>query len=234
MRRRSCTGGKKLKLFTKRFFPAGNYTWVVPSGCVAIDVFLVGGGGSGSDGGAGGGGYTKTILSIPVSPGQPYPIIVGYGGGGQYQGIPGGPSKFGAHEALGGNNGIRTWEPFTQNGGDGGSGGGGGGGYGGISGTGGSDGSSGTEGYISTYRETYYGGQGQGTNTRDFGEATGKRNAGGGHGGISDYIEGSGSKYGGGGYGGGGGASWASTSSGGSPGAGGDGTVLLRYWAFEE
>ena len=33
---RSMMGKKKLQLFTKRFFPAGNYTWVVPRGCKAV------------------------------------------------------------------------------------------------------------------------------------------------------------------------------------------------------
>lgn len=59
---RSMMGKKKLQLFTKRFFPAGNYTWVVPRGCKEVDVFLVGGVGGGS-GDAGGGGYTKTFKS---------------------------------------------------------------------------------------------------------------------------------------------------------------------------
>ena len=52
---RSMMGKKKLQLFTKRFFPAGNYTWVVPRGCKEVDVFLVGGVGGGR-GDAGGGG----------------------------------------------------------------------------------------------------------------------------------------------------------------------------------
>ena len=42
--RRSMMGRKKLQLFTKRFYPAGNYTWIVPKGCREVDVFLVGGG----------------------------------------------------------------------------------------------------------------------------------------------------------------------------------------------
>lgn len=75
------------------------------------------------------------------------------------------------------------------------------------------------------------GGKGQGYTTRDFGEPTGKRNAGGGGadrnrdggmGGASDYTEGSGigqGNRGSGGYGGGGC---------GSNGTGGDGTVLIR------
>lgn len=36
---------REKKLFIKRFFPAGNYTWIVPKGCREVDVFLVGGGG---------------------------------------------------------------------------------------------------------------------------------------------------------------------------------------------
>lgn len=35
--------GKRKKLFIKRFYPAGNYTWIVPRGCTSVDVFLVGG-----------------------------------------------------------------------------------------------------------------------------------------------------------------------------------------------
>ena len=42
--RRSMMRRKKLQLFTKRFYPAGNYTWIVPKGCREVDVFLVGGG----------------------------------------------------------------------------------------------------------------------------------------------------------------------------------------------
>ena len=38
--RRSMMGRKKLQLFTKRFYPAGNYTWIVPKGCREVDVFL--------------------------------------------------------------------------------------------------------------------------------------------------------------------------------------------------
>lgn len=57
--RRSMMGRKKLQLFTKRFYPAGNYIWIVPKGCREVDVFLVGGGGAGHNGSGGGGGYTK-------------------------------------------------------------------------------------------------------------------------------------------------------------------------------
>lgn len=45
---------RELEDFIIRFYPAGNYTWTVPSGCREVDVFLVGGGceiyGGGGDG----------------------------------------------------------------------------------------------------------------------------------------------------------------------------------------
>lgn len=59
MRRRFEYKDRELEDFLIRFYPAGNYTWIVPEGCFSVDVFLVGGGGSGSSAG-GGGGYTKT------------------------------------------------------------------------------------------------------------------------------------------------------------------------------
>lgn len=81
---------REKKLFIKRFYPAGNYTWTVPAGCTEVDVFLVGGGGGAFDLSAGGGGYTKTYKNdtsgyrdgdaIRVTPGQSIPIIVGKGG----------------------------------------------------------------------------------------------------------------------------------------------------------
>ena len=224
---RSMMGKKKLQLFTKRFFPAGNYTWVVPRGCKEVDVFLVGGVGGGS-GDAGGGGYTKTFKSnnigwkdgnsIPVVSGQTIPITVGRGGNGVVSGFAydGGFSQF-------------MSSSYRANGGKGGSGGG--------PGNGGSDGGDGDLGEWTGDTA----GKGQGHTTRDFGESFGKRNAGGGSGqggkylpGISDYNEGKGMDGEGGsnaGKGGGGGAYRGPSSIGGD---GGDGTVLIRYWAYEE
>ena len=104
--RRSMMGRKKLQLFTKRFYPAGNYTWIVPKGCREVDVFLVGGGGAGHNGSGGGGGYTKTFKkdtsgwrdgdAISVAPGQSIPITVGKGGIGGYSEVApnGGYSQF--------------------------------------------------------------------------------------------------------------------------------------------
>lgn len=86
MRRRFEYKDRELEDFLIRFYPAGNYTWIVPDGCFLVDVFLVGGGGGGSSAG-GGGGYTKTFKSdnkgwkdgeaIAVKPGQSISITVG-------------------------------------------------------------------------------------------------------------------------------------------------------------
>ena len=236
MLRRRTIGSKKLVFFQKRFYPAGNYTWTVPAGCMWVDVFLVGGGCGGNRGYSdtgGAGGYTKTFKkdtsgwrdgdAIPVIPGQSISIRVGKGSSRSSNSTPpndGGYSQFlnSNYRAYGGS----MDGPWRS---DGGSGSGGGGS---IGGNGGSDGSNGSNG------SAHKGGIGQGHTTRDFGESSGKRNAAGGGGGgverygkagVSDYTEGKGSGVnGGGGYGGGGG----------SAGNGGDGTVLIRYWAYEE
>lgn len=241
MRRRFECKKRELEDFLIRFYPAGNYTWIVPDGCTLVDVFLVGGGGSGSSAG-GGGGYTKTFKSdnkgwkdgeaIAVEPGQSISITVGKGGERVYQaeqnvpGKKGGSSQFmsshytagggkGADKRKGGDGGSAGSSSYTQNGAsDGGN-------------------TNGEENGVI---------RGQGHTTRDFGESDGKRNAGGGsgesntgiafEGGISDYSEGSGtggptrgSGKGGGGYGGGGGGVRYSMV---YAGAGGDGTVLIR------
>lgn len=49
MLRRRTIGSKKLVFFQKRFYPAGYYTWTVPPGCTEVDVFLVGGGCGGNE-----------------------------------------------------------------------------------------------------------------------------------------------------------------------------------------
>lgn len=232
---------RKLLFFQKRFFPAGNYTWIVPPGCTEVDVFLVGGGGGGS-GDAGGSGYTKTFKSdnngwrdgnsIPVSAGETIQIIVGSGGKGAESGAAnnGGYSQFmnSSYRANGGKGGTQS------SGGNGGSGGG--------PGNGGTDGG---DGDVGNWTEDIAG-KGQGHTTKDFGESNGKINAGGGSGqmgnytpGYSDYQEGKGGNgeggasagKGGGGYGGGGGTYYGSGTLGGK---GGDGTVLIRYYAYQK
>lgn len=244
--RRRVLGQKDKTLFEKRFFPAGNYTWIVPPGCTEVDVFLVGGGASGSAAG-GGGGYTKTFKkavtgwrdgsAVSVTPRQSIPIVVGKGGAEVFQGVSNVPGLPGTYSQFLNNtyraNGGAGAQPYE-------------GGAGGSAGAFHWDGASvinvGSDGSNSTGHNKIA--HGQGHTTRDFGDATGKRNAGGGGGdtagpsnpgGISDYVEGSGGRSnistGGGGYGGGGaGCRYANTVSG----KGGDGTVLIRYWAYSE
>ena len=245
IRRRLLSATKKdIVLYTKRFYPSGTYYWTVPEGCTEVDVFLVGGGG-GCTGAShyykygAGGGYTKTYKSstsgwrdggaISVTPGQSISIRVGKGGS---NGSDGGYSQFmsSSYRANGGGGAYLESTDNAPFGYKAGSGGSGGGGfiYGSADVSGGSDGSDGLG---------QYPGLGQGHTTRDFGEYSGNRNAGGGGdeeagGGPSDYSEGSGEDRiggGGGGYGGGAGAS--DDVSYGT--AGGDGTVLIRYYAYE-
>lgn len=247
--RRLAIGGgqRRLVLKQERFFPAGTYTWSVPAGCESVDVFLVGAGGGcayhtlGVPAG-GGGGFTKTFKkdtagyrdgnAITVTPGQTIEIIVGAG----VSGANGGYSQFmsSLYRAKGGH--LSEWN------GDGNGGSGGVGTGRSTHSVGGSDGtgSGGTSG--------------QGHTTRDFGEPNGKRNAGGGASaynrsggetskpGTSDYTEGSGegsnessslhpgwsAGLGGGGYGGGAGGNASGKAT-----RGGDGTVLIRYYAYE-
>lgn len=254
-RRLAIGGGRPLVLKQERFFPAGTYAWVVPAGCTEVDVFLVGGGGGAADAAAGGGGFTKTFKkdtsgwrdgdAVPVTPGEAIQIIVG-GGGVSYARNPatggtGGYSQFknSNYIANGGGGGIHMGSGKSIFPGSGGSG---------APETGGRPGSDGKDGTATSGTP----GKGQGHTTRDFGESTGKRNAGAGgynrgatnSGGASDYTEGTGGSmrgsnnnvnvpkigYGGGGYGGGAGGCAYSTS---TSGGGGDGTVLIRYYAYE-
>ena len=199
---------------------------------VLVDVFLVGGGGGGGSkgtsdgGGGGGGGYTNTGV-VRIKKGQSYEIVVGDGGAAATDGEA--STAFGAI-AYGGNSGK------SYTGGNGGSGGGAGGYSSSLAGTaGGSNGSVGTSLWGA-------GGSGQGTNTREFGESTGKlySGGGGGAGGYNTSTGGTGSN-GAGGSGGGkaGGSSDASaeanTGGGGggenawkAAGKGGSGIVIIR------
>jgi hypothetical protein len=214
----------------------GNNNWIVPVTSGTVDVFLVGSGGNGNQGG-GGGGYTKTFLNISVTQGQSIPVFIGMGGTGNRY------AEFlnSTYRADGGGQGTGS----VYSGYSGGSGGGGHGWRSGVNpvdgGAGGSNGGNGGAG------NNQGGGSGQGTTTRDFGEPTGLRNAGGGGGGtslntlnggaggISDYSNGSGTSSGtgnsrgrgGGGYGGGGGGNGEQNT---NSGAGGDGTCMIRYY----
>lgn len=99
MRRRFENKDRELEDFIIRFYPAGNYTWVVPDGCFSVDVFLVGGGG-----------YTKTFKSdskgwkdgeaIAVKPGQSISITVGKGGAEVYQAEQNSPGKDGGYSQF--------------------------------------------------------------------------------------------------------------------------------------
>lgn len=180
-----------------------------------IDIFCVGGGGKGgymanpsipTGAGGGGGGYTKTLKNYDILGG----VIVTIGDGStnfsttssiQY----GETTSFGSIlSAAGGQSAYHTASgegTNAINGGNGGSGGGSGASTGAtVAANGGSDGSNGNVGIINNYSPKA--GTGQGTTTREFGEATGKLYAGGGGGGItSNTLEVSSGGLGGGGNG---------------------------------
>lgn len=272
-RRRFHSKGRELTLYTKRFYPAGTYTWIVPQGCTSVDVFLVGAGAAGQNAIGGGGGYTKTYKSssdgwkdgdaIKVTPGQSIQVIVGKGmlstevpddssNGGHWCYITNQKqanySQFmnSNYRAEGGWTGGWINEEWTYHSGDGGSGGS-------------------TEAYNNAkagidgngdqnYRISGTKSTGQGHTTRDFGESSSPRNAGGGGTTYSNmswtisHSEGKGGDtsnnsstggltyYGGEGYGGGGACfSYYATNETGQymrGGNGGDGTVLIRYYAY--
>lgn len=227
MKRRAILGNRKLQLFTKRFFPAGNYTWTVPPGCTEVDVFLVGAGAGGKYAG-GGAGYTKTLKkdatgwrdggAISVNPGELINITVGKGG---QSGVAGGYSEFknSSYRANGGGPSQPSSHPVS--GGDGGSGGGA---YGNDStkNNRGVDGGNG-KGSTVTGHGASYGGVGQGHTTRAFGESNGELFASGGYAVSGAYAESVVKNTGNGGNGDGLGGN-----------AGADGIVLIRYWAYEE
>ncbi len=114
---------------------------------------------------AAGGGYTTTQINVSVTVGTQYTISIGAGGLG----------GTGDSNASGKDGGNTTAFGATANGGKtgttktlGGDGGSGGAGYSG--GSGGIDGTDGTDGEY----DSWAGGKGQGTTTREFAESTGK------------------------------------------------------------
>ena len=153
---------------------------------LVVDLFLVGGGGGGNVGG-GGSGYTKTFKQVTLRHGDRITVEIGAGGTGVAHPIAhagaGGTTKFSTYEAAGGLGGD------GYKGGDGGSGGGAGvntNTSGIVSGAAGCDGSNGGN---TTYSgSSYYGGKGQGTTTREFGELGNPLHAGGG---VGAYVKGS-------------------------------------------
>lgn len=169
-----------------KFFTSGvlNFTSLKQR---SLDVFCLGGGGSPSDSGytalgGGGGGYTTTQKGVVAATNTDYQIVVGAGG--TAAGVAGGlSSAFGTVA----NGGRATVDKTTNSYGgcDGGSGGGAAnysGNY--PAGDGGSDGNDGGDGLSSSNSSGYLGkgGTGQGTTTREFGEANGTLYAGGGAG----------------------------------------------------
>lgn len=230
---------------TQTFTASGTFT--VPYGVNAVDVFLVGGGGGGSryphpgsyGGGGGGGGYTKTVKTIPVTPGSNCPIVVGAGGsGGTYNAnVPGGTGGTSSITVAGttrsSSGGQGGGNGTGNNGGAGGSGGGYSCGGGSLGSTGGSNGSNGGGGG---------GGVGQGTTTMSFEETSGTPYAGGGGGGGKSSPSASGGYSGGGSGGsysswggsgtsntGGGGGGWGANDYNYGAGSGGSGIVIIRW-----
>ncbi len=160
-----------------------------------IDLFMVGGGGGGGDFtgnagssalGGGGGGYTRTVRRVSVQANTNILVTVGAGGA---VNSDGGSTAFGTEYAvIGGKTAVRYSSSNTTHlkGGSGGSGGGGAVISNSDYGAGGYDGNDGEVGYGLS---NIYGGTGQRTTTKEFGDTTKKLYAGGGGGGR--YIAGS-------------------------------------------
>ena len=150
-----------------KFLSSGTFT---PLKDMVIDAFLVGGGGASASNycGYGGAGYTTTVRSVVVAANTAYPIVVGAAGTQTYtvQSDGGTSSAFSA-VANGGHHSVSGDKTRKKTGANGGSGGGG------QYADGGTDGSDGATGDTA-------GGKGQGTTTREFGEADGDLYASGG------------------------------------------------------
>ena len=125
----------KEEVYGEQIFTSSG-TFTVPEGVTHIDVFLVGGGASGgvykqndlvySCGGAGG--YTRTITSLPVTPGSEHEVIIGSGGpsgdmitrdtsNGTYYGSAGGNTSFDGYICKGGYPSSYNTSGFVCNGG---------------------------------------------------------------------------------------------------------------------
>lgn len=199
-----------------KFLTSGTLRFLVAPDSTTIDLCLVGAGGgvaNASGKGGAGGGYVANYTSITPVVGTDYPVVIGAGTAG---GAGGATSAFG-----------RTANGAPSNNSDvGGSGGSGGGGYGGAyGGAGGSNGSNGAAG------QSQPGGAGQGTTTREFGDASGALYGPGGGGGSSTASAGGvGGETGGGrGAGGNTGGGLVSTDGAANTGAGGGGNGYGSY-----
>lgn len=167
-----------------KFTSSGVLDWLGED--TEVDIFLVGGGGGGAVAG-GGSGYTHTEKRVTIHKNERITVIVGSGGAGVSaagSGKTGGTTSFGSYQALGGNG------AHTYTGGDGGSGGGAGVNTNTSGVRSGSAGCDGSNGGNTSYSSIYPGGKGQGTTTREFGEAGNPLHAGGG---VGAYVSGKGS-----------------------------------------
>ena len=142
-----------------KFLNSGTLTLNCPT---TVDIFLVGGGSA-----KGGSGYTKTFKNINLDGGTKYEITVGVGGT---------TSTINGTDSIFKLNSLTSYIAKAGNGEIGGSGAG----TAGYTYPGGRGGSDGSDGY--TYQNSKDN-KGQGTTTREFGEATGELYAGGGGGG---------------------------------------------------
>lgn len=163
-----------------KFLSSGTFT---PLKNMVVDAFLVGGGGGKSwvFCGGGGSGYTTTVRSVVLAANTSYPIVVGAAGtngnNSNLTSTNGGTTSAFSAVAAGGKGSNRGYTSHKEPGADGGTGGGGlntSGVHGNYStAAGGTDGGDGTT-------ATTAGGKGQGTTTREFGEADGDLYASGG------------------------------------------------------
>ena len=166
-----------------KFLSSGTFT---PLKNMVIDVFLVGGGGGAGSSycGEGGAGYTTTVRSIVLTANTAYSIVVGAAGTNGNPSSAGGETTAFTASAAGGKNTSNGTSSSKRPGGAGGSGGAG---Y--VSPvattTGGTDGGDGTSSATT-------GGKGQGTTTREFGEADGDLYASGGGSNLSATVANSG------------------------------------------
>ena len=202
---------------------------LLPSNDVEVDCFLVGGGGgtrapsypNNPRASGAGGGYTLTSKKVKLKANTPYEIVVGAGGNGNNSGEE--TSAFG-FVAAGGLPGKRANASVK-----GGNGGSGGAGFYTANGIAGSDGGDGTMGGSTSTSDRSIG---QGTTTREFGEADGALYSGGGGSGRQNSDRSY--NLGTGGAGGGGSAGDGEDNTGGGAGAaktdttGGSGIVIIR------
>ena len=163
-----------------KLLSSGVLEWMSPD--ALLDIFMVGGEASGTPNGGGGGGYTKTQKKYEIKKVQRIQVQVGAGGasGNSSSGNNGGTSSF---DTLSVGGGTTSSGHYAGNGGSGG----GGSVFNKTSdaGNGGTDGASGGGTYSvgsANQYHTYAGGSGQGTTTREFGDAGAELYSGGGGG----------------------------------------------------